>query len=100
MGGFGCNLLWAPVPPGADAIVMQEETEPTENGGVRILRVPDLHQWIRRSGEDVTRGSVVLSKGERLAPASCGLAASIGMNQVLVARRVCRPFCAWYRARS
>lgn len=77
----------APVPAGADAIVMQEDTEPAGEQVVRILRVPDAGQWIRRSGEDVTRGAVVLSKGERLTPAACGLAASIGMNALQVARR-------------
>jgi molybdopterin molybdotransferase len=77
----------APVPQGADAIVMQEDVEPAGEQIVRILRVPDPGQWIRRSGEDVTRGAVVLSKGERLAPSGCGLAASIGMNVLQVARR-------------
>jgi molybdopterin molybdotransferase len=77
----------APVPEGADAIVMQEETEPAGEGVVRILRVPDPGQWIRRSGEDVTRGAVVLARGERLSPASLGLAASIGRDTLAVARR-------------
>lgn len=77
----------APVPQGADAIVMQEDVEPAGEQIVRILRVPDPGQWIRRSGEDVTRGAAVLSKGERLAPSGCGLAASIGMNVLQVARR-------------
>jgi molybdopterin molybdotransferase len=77
----------APVPEGADAVVMQEETEAAGEQGVRILRVPDVGQWIRRSGEDVARGAVVLQKGERLTPAALGLAASIGMDSVLVARR-------------
>jgi molybdopterin molybdotransferase len=76
----------AAVPAGADAIVMQEDTEAVD-GSVRILRMPDAGQWIRRSGEDVTRGSVVLSKGERLGPAACGLAASIGLEKLPVARR-------------
>ena len=85
----------APIPEGADAVVMQEDTEPageqgTEPAGeqhVRFLRVPAPGQWIRRSGEDVLRGSVVLAKGARLAPASCGLAASIGMDSLQVRRR-------------
>jgi molybdopterin molybdotransferase len=77
----------APVPAGADAIVMQEDTEAAGDGVVRILRVPDAGQWIRRSGEDVARGAVVLQKGERLAPSGCGLAASIGLEQLAVARR-------------
>lgn len=77
----------APVPPGADAIVMQEETETPVEGQVRILRVPAPGQWIRRSGEDVTRGAVVLARGQRLNPASLGLAAGIGMDRLRVGRR-------------
>jgi molybdopterin molybdotransferase len=77
----------AQVPQGADAIVMQEDTEPAGEQIVRICRVPAPGQWIRRAGEDVTRGSVVLSKGERLSPASIGLSANIGMDRLLVARK-------------
>jgi molybdopterin molybdotransferase len=77
----------APVPPGADAIVMQEDTEPAGEQTVRILRAPDPGQWIRRSGEDVKRGAVVLAKGERLTAAGLGLAASIGRDMLMVARR-------------
>ncbi len=43
----------APIPPGADAVVMQEDTEPAGEQAIRILRVPEPGQWIRRSGEDV-----------------------------------------------
>lgn len=77
----------AQVPPGADAIVMQEDTEPAGEQIVRINRVPAPGQWIRRAGEDVTRGAVVLAKGQRLGPADIGLAANIGLDQLLVARR-------------
>ncbi|HVE53311.1 MAG TPA: gephyrin-like molybdotransferase Glp [Ramlibacter sp.] len=77
----------APVPAGADAVVMQEDTEALEDGRVRILRVPSEGQWIRRSGEDITRGSTVLARGTRMGPAAQGLAASIGRDSVQVARR-------------
>lgn len=77
----------APIPPGADAVVMQEDCEVLEGGAVRIKAVPVPGQWIRRAGEDVTLGSIVLSKGERLTPASLGLAASIGLNLLSVVRR-------------
>ena len=77
----------APIPPGADAVVMQEDCEVLEGGAVRIKAVPVPGQWIRRAGEDVTLGSIVLSKGERLTPASLGLAASIGLNLLPVVRR-------------
>jgi len=77
----------APIPQGADAVVMQEDTEPAGEQLVRVLAVPKPAQWIRRSGEDVKRGAVVLAKGERLTPAALGLAASIGMEKLRVARR-------------
>jgi molybdopterin molybdotransferase len=75
------------IPPGADAVVMQEDTEPAGEQVVRILRVPEPGQWIRRSGEDVTRGAVVLARGDRMSPAAQGLAAGIGMDKLVVARR-------------
>jgi molybdopterin molybdotransferase len=78
----------APVPPGADAVVMQEDTETLDGGRVRVLQVPPAGQWIRRCGEDVAHGAVVLARGERLTPASLGLAASIGFDKLLVARPV------------
>ncbi len=79
----------ATVPPGADAIVMQEDTR--EVGGdfhaVHIDAVPSVGQWIRRAGEDVTRGAVVLPRGTRLSAASLGLAAGIGCAQLNVTAR-------------
>jgi len=79
----------APIPAGADAVVMQEDSEavPGREGFVRITQAPHPAQWIRRAGEDVTRGATVLSKGERLTPAALGLAASIGMDVLQVAAR-------------
>lgn len=77
----------APVPQGADAIVMQEDTETLADGRVRIQRVPARGQWIRASGEDITRGSTVLTRGERIGPAAQGLAASIGRDRLQVAPR-------------
>ena len=84
----------APIPPGANAVVMQEDTQvaSTDNtpaGVPEILvnSVPAMGQWIRRSGEDVTQGAVVLPKGTRLDPAALGLAASIGLAQLEVTRK-------------
>ena len=77
----------APIPLGADAVVMQEDCDVQADGMVRIKAAPKPGQWIRRAGEDVTQGAVVLAKGERLTPAALGLAASIGLSQVRVMRR-------------
>lgn len=77
----------APVPAGADTIVMQEDCEAVGEGSVRVNVVPSPGQWIRRAGEDVTRGAVVLARGQRLTPAALGLAAGIGMARLTVVRR-------------
>ncbi len=77
----------APIPPGADAVVMQEDTQALEEGLVQVNSSPDLGQWIRRSGEDITRGSTVLQAGTRLGPAELGLAASMGLDRLPVSVR-------------
>ena len=79
----------APIPPGADAVVMQEDCEVVAGppAGIRVMKLPRPGQWVRRGGEDVTRGAVVLSKGALLTPAGIGLAAGVGMDTLLVARR-------------
>ena len=81
----------APIPPGADAVVMQEDctVETGVNGPMlRLQAQPRSGQCIRRQGEDVRLGTAVLCKGKRLAPASLGLAASMGFATVPVAPRV------------
>ena len=77
----------APIPENADAVVMQEDVTPLDGGRVRIDAVPGDGQWIRRAGEDVRAGQVVLKRGARLTPAALGLAASIGFDRLQVARR-------------
>ena len=77
----------APIPPGADAVVMQEDCNAVE-GSIRLAAQPRSGQWIRRRGEDVAAGAIVLARGTRLSPASLGLAASIGFAQLQVAPRV------------
>ena len=77
----------APIPVGADAVVMQEEVGVTVEDTVQVNVAPAPGQWIRRAGEDVALGAVVLSTGARLTPASLGLAASIGLPVLSVVRR-------------
>ena len=82
----------APLPPGADAVLMQEDCTilETKDGAVPQVRVnalPQVGQWIRRAGEDVARGAVVLAAGTRLGPAELGQAAGVGMDSLQVVRR-------------
>ena len=77
----------APVPPGADAVLMQEDTQVLEDGRVQFHAIPKLGQNIRRAGEDIALNSTVLAQGMRLTPAAVGLAASIGMAELPVGRK-------------
>ncbi len=75
----------APVPPGANAIVMQEDCV-TEGDQIHILRAPRAGDHIRRSGEDFARDQSILSAGTRLGPAQLGLAAAAGAAILQVIR--------------
>lgn len=77
----------APVPAGADAIVMQEQAEVVEDGDtprVRFLHQAQAGEWIRRSGEDIRQGQTALRQGQKLGPAELGLAASLGLAHLSV----------------
>ncbi len=76
----------AQVPAGADAVVMQEQCE-AQGDSVRVDAVPTPGQWVRRRGEDVLQGQVVLKAGARLTPQALGLAASVGLATLRVMRR-------------
>ena len=77
----------APVPAGADAVVMQELCEHGENGVV-INHLPRLGENIRRAGEDIARGADILTPGSKLRPQDIALAASAGLPELPVYRRV------------
>ncbi len=76
----------AMIPEGADAVVMQEAC--TANGdSVTVNHAPQLGEWIRRAGEDIRAGSVILPAGTRLRSQELGLAASVGLAELPVLRR-------------
>src|SRR5688572_8654732 len=77
----------APIPPGADAVVMQEDTT-TEGDQVHIKKAPKPGEWIRRAGSDVKKGGEILVAGKRLLPQDTGLAASVGIKALPVFRKV------------
>ena len=77
----------APVPAGADAIVMQEACV-AEGGRVTINEVPQRGAWIRKAGIDIAAGDTVVAAGCRLRPQDLGLIASIGLARVTVFRRL------------
>ena len=77
----------APVPAGADAVIMQERCEHGENGVV-INHVPREGENIRRAGEDIAVGAEILKAGTKLRPQEIALAAAAGLPELPVYRRV------------
>ncbi len=77
----------APVPPGADAVLMQEYCN-AEDGHVVIHALPRPRENIRRAGEDIEAGAQVLGAGTRIGAAEMGLAASVGLAELPVFRKL------------
>jgi molybdopterin molybdotransferase len=77
----------APIPPGADAVVMQEDTE-AGSDFVFLKKIPKPGDWVRYVGSDIRKGAEILPAGKRLLPQDTGLAASVGIKTLPVYRRV------------
>ncbi|MFQ6876431.1 MAG: molybdopterin molybdotransferase MoeA [Haemophilus parainfluenzae] len=75
-------MTGAMIPEGADAVVMQEEVTVNEDGSVTFSALPKANQNIRRVGEDVKKGDVVLHQGDELNTVSLPLLASLGIAEV------------------
>ena len=78
----------APLPQGADTVLRQEDTESgaNEGGHVTVRNTRDAGKNIRRRGEDIKKGTVVLPRGTALGPAQLGVLASIAHDRPLVHR--------------
>lgn len=76
----------APVPPNADAVIMQEQVC-VDGDDIRFSAGVEPGQNIRAAGEDIRAGQVVLAGGTRLRPQELGLAASVGRDRLRVCRR-------------
>lgn len=77
----------AEIPPGADAVVMQEDAETLPDNRVQVPAVK-AGENVRRAGQDIAVGTQLFAAGRRLQAADIGLLASIGVASVLVARRL------------
>jgi molybdopterin molybdotransferase len=77
------------LPPGADAVVMQEDTRKAEDQSDKILMLDSVKPWenVRFRGEDIKRGTIIVAPGETLGAAHIGLLAASGLAQVPVNRR-------------
>lgn len=76
-------MTGAPLPPGADAVVPVEHTE-TTGSVVTILKEAQPAQHVRRAGEDVSTGALLMHPGIELGPGEVALLASVGHSPVLV----------------
>lgn len=77
----------APIPAGADAVVMQEKCRPDDDE-VTIDHLPHPGEHIRRAGSDIAADSEILAAGRRLRPQDTALAASVGIDRLPVYRRL------------
>ena len=77
----------APLPAGADAVVMVEETEPDQSGAVRVLAAAHPRQNIGRQGADIQNGQTVLQSGTVLNASRLGAAAALGLSGIEVYAR-------------
>jgi len=80
-------MTGALIPPGTDAVVMQEQAEVTADGKVRIDANHRVGENIREAGEDIKQGAAVIDAGVRLSPADLGVLASLGIAQLQVKRK-------------
>ena len=81
-------MTGAMIPEGADAVIMQEQVTLNEDGTVTFSELPKPNQNIRRIGEDVKKGDVVLEQGAPLTPVSLPLLASLGIAEVKCYRQL------------
>lgn len=77
----------AGIPPGADAVVMQEQCV-ADGDAILVNHVPQAGEWVRRAGEDIRRDATILDAGTLLTPQACGLAASVGVAIMPLRRRL------------
>jgi len=79
-------MTGAPIPQGADAVVMVEDTK-MDGGNVEVFKEAGEGDNIRLSGEDIKKGDLVMSKGTLLREGHVGMLAALGIPEVKVASR-------------
>ena len=79
-------MTGAPIPPGADAVLMQEDTDKNGNG-ILAKDKTEVGENIRLAGEDVKEGDVVIRKGVTITPSQIGMMAVVGRSNIYVSQR-------------
>ena len=81
-------MTGAKIPAGSDAVVMVEHTSGfSDNSTVKIMieTQPDMH--IRKKGEEIQKGDILISKGTRITPSEIGICATFGYGQLEVSKK-------------
>ena len=79
-------MTGAPIPPGADAVLMQEDTDKNGNG-ILAKDKTEVGENIRLAGEDVKVGDLVIKKGVTITPSHIGMMAVVGRSNIYVSQR-------------
>jgi len=84
-------MTGAPLPEGADSVVMVEHTQSSGGGKrkelVRVFKETKACENVRKSGEDIKKGELVARRGTRLNPAHIGVLASLGKARIIVVKK-------------
>jgi molybdopterin molybdotransferase len=79
----------APIPKGANTVVMQEECTLSEDKSqITVKRAINLNENIRPTGNDILKGNVILSSGKQIKPQDISLAASVGVGELVVFKKI------------
>jgi len=79
----------APIPKGANTVVMQEECKLSEDKSqITVARAINLNENIRPTGNDILKGNVILSSGNQIKPQDISLAASVGVGELVVFKKI------------
>ena len=79
----------APIPKGANTVIMQEECEVSEDGSkITIARAIKLNENIRPTGNDILENDVILSSGKQIQPQDISLASSVGVGELIVYKKI------------
>ena len=79
----------APIPKGANTVIMQEECEVSEDGTqITIARAIKLNENIRPTGNDIVKEDVILSSGRQIQPQDISLASSVGIGELVVFNKI------------
>jgi molybdopterin molybdotransferase len=87
-------MTGAPMPADVDTVIMQERVQINDDDHISIAFIPKKEENVRKAGEDIQQGQVILSQGSQLRPADLGLLASLGVADIQVYQSLKIAFCS------